>query len=81
MVIRLVHGVIGEGSCWSMRTHAPTDADLRSLLDRVQLPGQSLHHAARLSHYHAKLHTPACRDLIHQAAFAWVHVVLSGMQH
>ena len=22
-----------------MRTHPPTDADLRSLLDRVQLPG------------------------------------------
>ncbi|KAA6422215.1 MAG: ABC transporter [Trebouxia sp. A1-2] len=28
----------GEGSAWSMRTHPPTDADLRSLLDRVQLP-------------------------------------------
>ncbi len=31
---------IGEGSAWSMRTHPPTDADLRSLLDRVQLPGK-----------------------------------------
>ncbi|DBB06377.1 hypothetical protein WJX77_005903 [Trebouxia sp. C0004] len=28
----------GEGSTWSMRTHPPTDADLGSLLDRVQLP-------------------------------------------
>ena len=29
----------GEDSAWSMRMHPPTDADLRSLLDRVQLPG------------------------------------------
>lgn len=29
----------GEGSAWSMRSHPPSDADLRSLLDRVQLSG------------------------------------------
>ncbi|KAL3153965.1 hypothetical protein ABBQ32_013522 [Trebouxia sp. C0010 RCD-2024] len=28
----------GEGSAWSMRVRPPTDADLKSLLDRVQLP-------------------------------------------
>lgn len=33
----------GEGSAWSMRVRPPTDADLKSLLDRVQLPGCLLH--------------------------------------
>ncbi len=37
--------LLGEGSAWSMRTHPPTDADLRSLLDRVQLPGENPLHS------------------------------------
>ena len=36
-------GCAGESSGWSMRMHPPTDADLESLLDRVQLPGGFLH--------------------------------------
>lgn len=42
-IVELGEGDAGESSGWSMRMHPPTDADLKSLLDRVQLPGEFLH--------------------------------------